>query len=110
MAFERRDYRQAAQAFGEAVRLRPAVPIIRHNLAAAFGMLERFKDALAQDGEAVRLDPTFAEAWVGIALSAWVLHDLGTARHAIGEALKLEPKNARALELGRRIEASSPRL
>jgi tetratricopeptide (TPR) repeat protein len=107
VAFERRDYRQAAQAFGEAVRLRPTVPIIRHNLAAAMGMLDRFREALAQDREAARLDPTFAEAWVGIALSAWVLRDLGTAQHAVGEALRLEPKNARALELRRRIEATA---
>jgi len=66
-------------------------------------MLKRYAEALQQDQEAVRLDPAFTEAWVGVSLSAWVLGDADSARRAINAALRLDPRNARALEIQRRL-------
>ena len=103
-SFENRDYRGAARAFARAEAVEPASAEHPHNLAAALGMLRRYREALAADERAVAREPQFVDAWVGVALSARALGDMRKARRAVRQAYTLDPRDPRVLALRRQLQ------
>lgn len=89
--FRARRYQEAAQAYGEVVRLRPKLPDAHHNQGVALKAAGHLADAIACFRRAVRLKPDYVAAHVGLAAALETKGDLrGGLEHRI-DAWRLEP-------------------
>ena len=104
LSFQGKDYEGAAAAFSRAEAAEQNSAEHAHNLAAALGMLERYREALAADERAVERNPRFVDALVGVALSARALGDTTKALSAVQRAYTLDPRDPRVLGLLRQLE------
>ena len=102
--FERGEYQLAVDAFQRAIYFQDANAVWHHNLASAFGIMKRYREALAADQAAVQRDPRFTEAYIGVALSAMKLHYRVLARQYAEQAYRLNPSDSRALTLLRQVQ------
>jgi tetratricopeptide (TPR) repeat protein len=105
IAMEARDPARALAAFEEAVRLNPAAPILRANLAEALMRAGAFDRALEQYEALVHMRFRPAEAQFNIGVIAERLGDPTRARRAYREALAENP----ALDAARRALADLDR-
>ncbi len=93
--FERKEYALAIAAFAAATHYHDASGQWHHNLAAAFGTLGRYAEALAEDTRATEVEPGFVEGWVGRALSCLKLNRQEEAAQAIERIHALSPGDPR---------------
>lgn len=73
--------------------LAPEDPSFYGNRAAAYLMLNRFQDSLADCQAAIRLDPGFTKAYFRAARSYIALGQLERAEQQLAEVIRLEPNN-----------------
>lgn len=89
--FRARRYQEAAQAYGEVVRLRPKLPDAHHNQGVALKAAGNLTDSIACFRRAVRLKPDYLAAHVSLAAALEAKGDLrGGLEHRI-DAWRLEP-------------------
>lgn len=103
--FERKEYALAIAAFAAATHYHDASAQWHHNLAAAFGSLGRFAEALAEDTRATEVEPGFLEGHVGVALSCLKLKRADDAARAIERIHALAPADPRVPTLLRDLAA-----
>lgn len=87
---------QAAQQFGEAIRLKPDYAEAYNNLGTLHAQAGRFDQALAHFAKAIELSPRYAQAYnnLGVALLS---QGLATdAARQLEQAVRLEPRYAKA--------------
>ena len=63
--FDQGDFKAAAAAYLQSVKIEPAAPEVQLNLGLTYLKLEKDKDALKAFKEAVKLNPELAEAQYG---------------------------------------------
>ncbi len=102
--FEKEEYELAVEAFSHAVEIQDSNAMWHHNLASAYGILKRYREALAADERAIERDPGFTDAYVGVALSARALGEMDRARAAARQAYTLAPDDPRALRLLQKLQ------
>lgn len=102
--FERGEFQLAVDAFKRGIYYQDSNATLHHNLAAAYGTLKRYREALEADQAAVARDPNFYEAYIGAGLSALKLHDKALARRLAEQAYRLNPNDGRALTILRQSQ------
>ncbi len=90
-ALQAEKYDVAAQAFEQAVRLKPDLVWAWNNLAVAYASLKQYDKALAAGKQAIRLKPDDESAWVGLGMTYLDLGQYDTAVSAEQEAIRLRP-------------------
>jgi tetratricopeptide (TPR) repeat protein len=90
-AFQRRDFKGAAEIFRKGLEVAPKEPLLHHKLGTALALLGDGTGAVEQFNEALRLDPNFVKAHYSLAL---IESDAGQPAPAIQHlqaALKAQP-------------------
>jgi len=92
-AFKRREWKQAADLYSEAIRLNSEVPAYFSNRSAAFVEMGDFQAALEDGKVAETLDPSWPKPHFrqGIALRALKRFDMAISAFAYGQSL--DPNN-----------------
>ena len=93
--------KQAAEAFGQAVRLKPEMPEFHNNLGAALAYMGDMNGAAEQFRIAAEKKPTYADAHGNLGLALRALGKTEEAKAALKESLRLAPastKYAKALQ------------
>lgn len=88
---ERKQYREAAEAYRETIALDPDDPVPHFNLGNVLYQLDDFIESMGEFETATRLDPCYVEAWnnLGVVLAAIGLTD--AAITALRQAIQLHP-------------------
>jgi len=95
--YEAGEYERAAEAYKEAIRLKPDFALAHYCLGLSYGNLGRHQEAAAAFKVAIRLKPDFAEAHSGLGLSYLLIGDRGAALEEYKILKTLDPKMAKAL-------------
>ena len=92
-AFEKGDFRLAAEAGRASADLRPD-PVTWSNLGAAVERLHEPREAVAAYKKALELDPAQTQALYNLGAACWSLHDAACAASAWERYLALKPDDA----------------
>ena len=91
------EYELAAEAFRDAVKVKPGLSRPHYNLGLSYRALDRKGEALAAFAEAVRLNPAFAEARYNLGVLAVETGDRRAAEAQSSALSKLKPELAEKL-------------
>jgi tetratricopeptide (TPR) repeat protein len=72
-------YREAVQAFQQAIQIRPDDALAYFGLGMAYSSFAQYRQAIAAFQEALRIKPEFANAHISLALVYMALHDRAAA-------------------------------
>jgi len=86
----------AAQAFQEALRLRPDDDVTRFNLGFIHHQQKRYAEAIAEFERVLKTAPTNDRAWYGMGLCREQLGEMDKAVEALKEAARLQYFNPHA--------------
>ena len=89
-------YKEAVEAFKQAVRLKPDDAEAHTNLGVAYRSLKRFDEAAASFKEAIRLKPDWAVPHIHLGITYLNTDRAKEAINSFKEAVRLEPKLAEA--------------
>jgi tetratricopeptide (TPR) repeat protein len=92
-------YREAIEAYREALRLKPDDASTWYNLGLNYSKLGRYREEIEAHREALRLKPDFAKAWFNLGGAYGALGRYREAIAACQEALRLMPDDANAWAL-----------
>jgi hypothetical protein len=84
-------YREAIEAFLEALRLKPDYALAFYNLGVAYGEMGRQQEAIEAFRKALRLDPDDADAWIDLGFAYGEMGRQQKAIEAYRQALRLKP-------------------
>jgi Flp pilus assembly protein TadD len=90
-------YREASEAFREAVRLKPDEVGNWYNLGHIYGELGCHHEAIEAYRSALRLKPDFGKAWSGLAAAYANSGNRSAALEAVKEFRRLDPQKAESL-------------
>jgi len=102
--FEKRDYPRAAEAFGKAAWCQDSNPTWHHNQAAAYGVMKKFREAMAADQRAIDVAPGFIDAYLTMALSAKAMGDHKKALSVVEKAREISPEDPRIYTLLKQLQ------
>ena len=102
--FEKRDYVRAAEAFGKAAWCQDNNPTWHHNQAAAFGIMKKYREAMAADQRAIDVAPWFIDAYLNMALSARAMGDHQKALAIVDKAREVRPEDPRIYSLLKQLQ------
>jgi len=94
--FEEGDFKAAAAAYLQSVKIEPAAPEVQLNLGLTYLKLEKDKDALKAFKEAVKLNPELAEAQYGQGIASFRMSRIRDAADAFKKATEIVPTMAKA--------------
>lgn len=89
--FRARRYREAAEAYGEVVRLRPRLPDAHHNQGVALKAAGHLAESIACFRRAVRLKPDYLAAHTNLAAALEAKGDVRSGLEHRIDAWRLEP-------------------
>ncbi|MBM4299996.1 MAG: serine protease [Deltaproteobacteria bacterium] len=89
-------YREAIEAYREALRLKPDFADAWNNLGVSYEKMGRYREAFEAFREALRLKPDYASAWNNLGNAYGNLGRHREAFEAFREALRLKPDDASA--------------
>lgn len=92
--YKAKNYSSAVEAYGKAISLDLAAPLLYTNRAAAYLMLQQYKEALADCDTALQLDITCAKAYFRKASALKGLGRLDEALTAVSTGLEHDSTNA----------------
>jgi TonB family protein len=84
-------YQEAAEAFKQAVRLKPDDPEAHHGLGLAFQSLRQYDEAVASYNEAIRLKPDWAEPYSDLGVAYRSMKRFKEAVDSFREAIQIKP-------------------
>lgn len=100
--FEQRAFRDAIKLYNKAISIAPDVASYYGNRAAAWLMLEVYRECIADCQHAIRLDPMYAKGYIRMAKALCTMGEFGKAAQELDRAMALQPQSAElAEELGR---------
>jgi hypothetical protein len=102
--FEKKQYALSAEAFGKAAWCQWNNPTWHHNQAAAFGVMKKYREAMAADQRAIDVAPGFIDAYLTQALSAKATGDRKTALAIVEKARQINPEDPRIYTLLKQLE------
>jgi len=102
--FERKDFAGAAEAFGRAAWCQDNNPQWHHNQAAAYGVMKKYREAMAADQRAIEVAPWFIDAYLTQALSAQALGDTPKALAIVGKAREIRSEDPRIYTLLKQLQ------
>jgi len=102
--FERKEYARSAEAFGKAAWWQDSNPSWHHNQAAAYGVMKKYREAMAADQRAIEVAPWFIDAYLTLALSAKAMGDHQKALEVAQKAREIRPEDPRVYTLLKQIQ------
>lgn len=94
--YKRGEFQEAVAAYSDAVRLMPAEAMYYANRAAAFLMLDRFKDVLEDCARTLAIEPMHVKAHLRAGKAHFKMGNFEEAERSYGLALVTEPRNVEA--------------
>ncbi len=87
-------YREAIEAYREAIRLRPDYADAYVNLGVAYYRIERYSEAVNAYSQAIKIRPVNLSAYNKLGATYIILGDYSKALDAFTQSVRIDPKNS----------------